>query len=111
MDKPPPTGSGRRRTGRRLQESLSSNLGPVLDLSAGGARILSHRDREGDQTVELFSNSGTFSLEGKVVWHRKLGFRKHEIGVEFTDVDEDAAQKLSDIARAHAVGCQWHDAA
>ncbi len=111
MDKPPPTGSGRRRTGRRLQESLSSNLGPVLDLSAGGVRILSSRDRQGEQTVDLFSNSGTFSLAGRVVWHRKLGFRKHEIGVEFSDVDEEAAQTLCDIARAHAVGCYWHDAA
>jgi len=92
---------GRRLAGRLLQDGLDCNLGPVLDLSAGGLRVLSKRPREGELTVHLDGFDLTLKLQAKVVWTTRHGFRRHEVGLELLHVDEEMAQILSRISRQH----------
>ena len=92
---------GRRLKGRLAQEGLDCNLGPVLDLSSGGLRVLSKRPREGVLTVRLDGFDMTLKLQAKVVWTTRHGFRRHEMGLEFMHVDDDMAHILSRISRQH----------
>ena len=92
---------GRRLKGRMPQEALDCNLGPVLDLSSGGMRVLSKRPREGELTVHLDGFDVTLKLDANVVWTTRHGFRRHEMGLEFMHVDEEMGQILSRISRQH----------
>jgi len=92
---------GRRIPGRLPQEQLVSDLGPVLDLSAGGMRVLCTRPRLGMMDVGLRGSDFSVKLSTKVAWCRRLGFRRHEIGLTFIDVGEDLATMLSRISSDH----------
>ena len=92
---------GRRLAGRLPQEGLECNLGPVLDLSSGGLRVLSKRPRDGVLTVHLDGLDVTLKLQAKVVWTIRHGFRRHEMGLELLHVDEEMGQILSRISRQH----------
>ncbi len=91
-----------RRTHARLpQESLVCDLGPVLDLSIGGLRVLCKRCREGPLKIRLSAFEFDMNLDGQVVSTRHLGFRRHDIGVQFLNVDDDTAKILSRISAIH----------
>ncbi len=67
-----------RRTGGRLpQELLECNLGPVLDLSTGGMRVLCKRPHQGPLEACLRASQYSMTLSGQVVWSKRLGFRRH----------------------------------
>ena len=93
---------GRRVPGRVRQESLTCTLGPVLDLSVGGLRVLSVRPQSGAIRICLCGMDIELTLHAKVVWTRRLGFRRHEQGLSFIDVDEDVMRILARIAADHA---------
>ena len=92
---------GRRIPGRLPQEQLVSSLGPVLDLSAGGMRVLSTRPLLGMRDVGLRGGDVSVKLSTKVAWSRRLGFRRHEIGLTFLDVDQELVTVLSRISSDH----------
>ena len=92
---------GRRIPGRLPQEQLVSSLGPVLDLSAGGMRVLTTRPLLGMRDIGLRGGDFSVKLSTKVAWSRRLGFRRHEIGLTFLDVDEELASMLSRISSDH----------
>ncbi len=92
---------GRRIPGRIPQEQLVSSLGPVLDLSVGGMRVLSTRPVLGMKVVGLRGSDFSVKLSTKVAWSRRLAFRRHEIGLTFFDVDEELATVLSRISSDH----------
>ncbi len=93
--------SDRRTPARLQQEDLLSDLGPILDLSVGGMRVLCKRSREGSLKVRLWAYQFTMNLDGQVVWTKHLGFRRHEIGVEFLNVDDDTAKILARVSAIH----------
>ena len=93
---------GRRIPGRVPQESLMCSLGPVLDLSVGGMRVLSVRSQTGALRIFLWGMDVELTLEAKVVWSRRLGFRRHELGLSFSEVDKDVKSILERIAVTHA---------
>lgn len=93
--------SDRRTPARLPQEDLVSDLGPVLDLSIGGMRVLCKRRRKGSLKVRLWAFQFNMNLDGQVVWTKHLGFRRHEIGVQFYNVDDDTAKILSRISAIH----------
>jgi hypothetical protein len=98
---------GDRRTyGRRRQEFLESSLGPVLDLSLGGARILTRKAPEGEVDILIKSISGDLSLHAEVRWVKRVGFRRFEIGLMFHQVSTLAAQRLAEISTQHRL---WYD--
>jgi hypothetical protein len=85
----PPNPAGQRTNSRRrkrlAQDILKSDLGPVVDLSADGMRVLSKKPMEGLVTIKLFAPGFEQSLKARVVWRRKLGFRMHELGIQFLE--------------------------
>ncbi len=78
-----------------------TTIGPVLDLSQGGMRVLSTRRREGTLNVRIFSYDVTVAVRAKVAWSQRLGFRRHELGISFLEVDEQLASVLKRISTAH----------
>jgi hypothetical protein len=98
---------GDRRTyGRRRQELLDSNFGPVLDLSLGGARISTRAELEGEVDLVIKADSGELTLPATVRWVRRVGFRKYEAGLMFLQLDDLAAQRLAEISTQHRL---WYD--
>lgn len=94
---------GRRAPGRVTQEQLASSLGPVLDLSTGGMRVLATRPPPPEETlvVRLLSGTVCLDLACRVAWTRRLGFRRHEVGLSFSDLDGDVVRMLSRISLDH----------
>lgn len=104
-----------RRFGRvrceRLICSIDGDIkhhGVVLDLSAGGAR-LQFKGRppckEGDAgTIVIESETvPPFSVSMKVVWRKKRGFRRYEIGVTFGEPPAPVRAALASIMRSASV--------
>lgn len=92
---------GRRVPGRLPQESLQCDLGPVLDMSSGGMRVLSRRPYEGTFQIHVKGYDVVLTLQARVAWVQKLGFRRFEIGFAFLDIDEDVALMLTRISTIH----------
>jgi hypothetical protein len=82
-----------RRDYRRLpQDQLECNFGPVLDLSAGGMRLISSKALSGIITVSLIGKGIDQKLRARVTRCKKVGFRVHEVAVQF--VDDKQMRKL-----------------
>jgi hypothetical protein len=94
--------SDRRRTGRvRLEPSLTCNLGRVLDLSAGGLSVMTRRALEGVVVLELSDEQGGLRCEAKIVRCRRLGFFRHEVGVQLPPLDDQARATLNRFCMTH----------
>jgi c-di-GMP-binding flagellar brake protein YcgR len=91
-------GVDRRSHGRLLQEGVSCNLGVVLDLSAGGMRVLSTKATEGLKEVRIKSFDAEVIVHADVVWCKRLGFRRHELGLRFKELEKKTQQTLTNIA-------------
>ena len=99
-DKP----DGRSR-GRMRCNNVETNLGPVLDFSATGIRILAKREVvhevEGEPIeIELTSAFEPVVVKVMVRWSRKLGWRRFEAGLEFVDVSDEVRTVLAEMARS-----------
>jgi len=67
----------------------------VIDLSAGGVRLLSKRRLKGVITIYFDTGDGVnLGVKSKIVWCRPLGFRNYLIGVQFQDLPLSAAKRL-----------------
>jgi hypothetical protein len=89
----PPAGGrgnakGKRAFTRRPQASLESSLGPVLDLSAGGMRIIAKRELKGVVDVSLNGGGIDQTVRARVIWTKKISFRVYEVGLAFVDARE-----------------------
>ncbi len=88
----------RRRIGRFKAQRLGCNKGVVLDLSGGGVRLRCSRRLSGRIEIKLWTPREGVAVHGNVVWTRRLGFRKYEIGVEFCDLTPVIRQGLNNCA-------------
>ncbi|MHC4908262.1 MAG: PilZ domain-containing protein [Planctomycetota bacterium] len=90
---------GRRRASGRLdQDTLACQLGPVSNISAGGMRLISRRVPLGEFDIQLIATGETMHLKGRVAWSRRVFLFKHEMGIEFIDVEPRLAKKLTRLA-------------
>ncbi len=94
-------GDERRAHGRLPQELLQSSVGPVLDLSMGGMRVHCAKPPKGSVAVELLDLEGPVTVNAEVMWVRKLGFRKYEVGLGFPHVPPDVAKQLTRVSLNH----------
>ncbi len=95
----------RRRHGRITQQQLRSSIGPVVDLSAGGMRVISDRRLKGELTVVLYHEIGLeLALQARVKWRRRIGFRQHMIGLEFFNLTPNDARQLAKIGMIAQTG-------
>ncbi len=90
--------SERRKWGRVKGTRLNCNLGMVMDLSGGGMRVRSTRRLHGKQQVDLSSHARRVRVDAEVVWARRLGFRRYELGLQFRDIDDVTAKELTGFA-------------
>jgi diguanylate cyclase (GGDEF)-like protein len=87
-----------RRQSRHTVEGFCSNLGSVVDLSRGGARILARRAISGEQTLTLRTHQhGKLVLQSKVMWHRRLDRGRHLVGVQFKNLTRQDTQALGSL--------------
>ena len=92
----------RRNAPRHFVDGLSCELGEVCDLSATGMRIkgsgkpILKKGQNGK--VSLSFNGGVLNLDSQVVWFKRRGFRKWEIGLSFLHVSPGMAKAISTIA-------------
>ena len=88
-------GAQNRRAGRINVGALKCDLGRVLDVSAGGVRLLSRHKLTGRAEITLFDEDGGVRIEAEVRWSRRHGLVKHETGLQFLNIPPDVAAKLS----------------
>ncbi len=79
---------------------MGSNVGIVVDLSDGGMRVRSRRRQYGAVDVELTTRTDVVRVKAKVVWTRKIGFRRHEMGFQFLDMTPETSARVAALAIA-----------
>ncbi len=84
-----------RRYGRLKEPGLCCSAGAVIDLSAGGVRILSSRPLRGRLDVFFDTEDGPkLGVKTKIAWCRRVGFRSYLVGLQFEDLPLSAAKRL-----------------
>lgn len=99
--KPARKGGSRRRFGRLPQELLQSNLGVVIDISAGGMRVLSRAKPNQRIQITLKGVRLPGPLIAHVTWTRRAGLFMREIGLCFENITPEMSQVLTHIASVH----------
>lgn len=104
--RPRDDGPQRRRHGRVLCQEVSCSLGPVLDLSASGIRAET-KGRIDAEVGEVFAITldclgESVGLLAKLVWKKRTGLWRHQVGLEFGALTEPQRKQLSLLARAAA---------
>jgi hypothetical protein len=94
-------GRSKRRFGRLPQETLMSNIGAVLDLSAGGMRIVCRRLPPARIAITLKGYTLPGPLVAEISWSRRVGLFRQEVGLRFEDVSPEVTQMLTTIAGTH----------
>ena len=93
-----PVRKSRRKSGRLPQDALVCNLGIVLDISAGGMRILCSRPPRKRVRVRLHGYKLPSPLIAVRAWSRRMGLLKHKVGMRFENVSPALAHRLTAIA-------------
>jgi hypothetical protein len=75
-----------------------SNLGEVIDLSATGLRVNVRKVPAGEFEVHIYNATEGVTVIGQVVWSRRAGLMRREIGVNFLDVTPETAKVIARIA-------------
>ncbi len=92
--------ANRRKFGRFGRPALECDLGKVLDLAAGGVRIICRRRLSRRVRVRLWSDLGEIATEAEVCWTKRRGFRKHEVGLRFVRLGTEQARTLARFVEA-----------
>ena len=94
-----------RRDQRPTVEGMRCSLGYVLDLSNGGARLLTPRPLRGRQTLVLHTaRMGELRLEAEVQWRSRLAFREHVVGLRFNALGTVERRALGNLVDQAARG-------
>lgn len=92
--------ANRRKFGRYRPGSVRCDRGKILDVSAAGLRLESRRKLRGIVTLKLYDETDHLDLRAEVSWTKRLGFRRHEVGLHFADVRTEQAKKLARLVEA-----------
>ncbi len=98
----PESKKSRRRAARIPLEWLHCSLGAVLDVSATGMRITSKQaPPDNEFEIEIRDMHDALTVRATVVWCRRIGLRKREMGLSFLDIDPVTARRLTAIATSN----------
>ncbi len=104
----PATDANARRHGRVRLHLIESSLGTIVDLSASGMKILARSkppvQKGATVPLRIEGVNGPFVVMSKIVWVRRVGIFKHEVGVTFEDVNGQVRKSLSEIAATSSRG-------
>jgi len=95
--------SGRRRFVRHPQDLLLSSLGQILDISLGGARVITRLPRSGIIQCKLYGVEGEIPVECRVARCQRRALFRYEIGLEFLNVSESLMKKLTRLSTDYRV--------
>lgn len=98
--------------GRFRAQHLRSRMGPVMDLSITGMSVLSTCSCDrivGEQSnIWICMDKGEkHEFRVQVRWSRKLGFRRHRVGLSFVDLTPQQRMMLTEFgsrAGSHEFG-------
>ena len=93
----------KRRHGRLVVQETGCSIGTIEDLSCSGARITTKfKVKPSDQPIGLRIETldGPTTLPCKVVWSKRVSFRRWSIGVQLTAMSLDQRRLLTDLARS-----------
>ena len=78
-------GSDEHRAQIRIHQfELQCSLGPVLDITSAGMRVMCRRiPKEKWIKFDLNTTVDPLPVQAEVVWAKRLGFRRHEVGLHF----------------------------
>lgn len=83
---------------------MDCNLGQVVDLSAGGIRLLSRKKLVGEETVVIQTLRGPMRLHAHVQWDRRLETGEHVFGLRFHRLTHEQRQELELLIEAMVNG-------
>ncbi len=93
-----------RRSGRVRCQWTHCSLGALEAISATGMRVISRRKlaaEKGSRIAAIVEGlDGEFDISGRIVWKKKLGWFKWEMGIEFDEVTPEARKGLALLARS-----------
>jgi hypothetical protein len=93
----------RRDNGRLLQETLDCSLGPVIDLSGGGMRVLCRRLPRPKTKVVLLDSRVALKVKAELMWKNRVGPNHHEVGLRFDDPSPQQMEMIKDISHRHGL--------
>jgi hypothetical protein len=64
-------------------------------------RVQCAKPPKGSVAVELLDLESPVTVNADVMWVRKLGFRKYEVGLGFPHVPPDVAKQLTRVSLNH----------
>lgn len=94
-----------RRHGRLLCQQVRCSLGAVLDISFSGMRVRSgsRPPTKGDTiTIQLESMDACALIPATVVWSRRTGIFRHDMGLEFGDLSSEVRRLLNEVAHGYS---------
>lgn len=74
------------------QSELHCCLGKVQDISRAGVRVSCRRSPKGAVAFELNTTVDPLPVQAEVVWSKRLGFRKHDVGLRFIQPSLELAE-------------------
>ena len=81
---------------RIAQTELHCSLGRVMDISSTGMRVTCRRvPKEKWVSVDLNTTVDPVPVQVEVVWARRLGFRKYEVGLQFMEPSSELDELVS----------------
>ena len=99
--------SNKRRHCRVKADTVSSQLGDVIDVSPGGMRVRCRKKPENQPGDIVILNvqgvNGPFTVKAKFAWSKRDGLFRHVAGFELLDVGERVRTELLAIARSAAI--------
>lgn len=101
----------RRSKTRNVEVELQCSLGQVLDISSTGMRVACRRVPK-EKWVKFVLNAEVDPLpvHAKVVWAKRLGFRKHEVGLLFINPSPELDKLISSCLTIDGRSC-WKPSA
>ena len=90
----------RRKFGRYNPGSLQCDRGKVLDISAGGARLLTPKKLKSTIRLRFWNEQTDLAVEARVIRCKRRRFREYEAGLQFVNLSAEAANKLAGILAA-----------
>lgn len=89
-----------RSAARHVPRAVRCNLGPVVDLSTTGMRIISARVPRSPVDVELFAMNKSINVRGRVAWSNVTGTAfQNEVGIVFSKLSRAQREVLESLAR------------
>lgn len=86
----------KRAYGRLLADDMRSNLGKVLNVSAGGVLIESSTVPRNDTVIVITVQGGTkVTLKVRPRWSKRVGLTKHQVGLAFLDATTEDIKRLT----------------